>query len=109
MHGGRVRSDRRGWDRGAAFVRLPVVGKTAEARSGGHAGRTCHPVAGKRVLVVDDNRDAADSLGMFLKILGATVEVGFDGMVAMERLNGFGRGSCCSTSACRSRTVTKSR
>ena len=38
------------------------------------------------MLVVDDNRDAADSLEMILKILGAEVRVARDGLEALEAL-----------------------
>jgi CheY-like chemotaxis protein len=41
------------------------------------------------VLVVDDNRDAADSLGMILKLLGADVRVARDGSEALETLQGY--------------------
>ena len=37
----------------------------------------------KRILVVDDNRDAADSLGVLLKFLGADVKVAHDGREAL--------------------------
>jgi CheY-like chemotaxis protein len=38
-------------------------------------------------LVVDDNHDAADSLAMFLKFLGATVRVAYDGAAAIEMVD----------------------
>ena len=41
---------------------------------------------GRRVLVVDDNRDAADSLGMMLRYAGAEVRVEYDGLSALEAL-----------------------
>jgi CheY-like chemotaxis protein len=40
--------------------------------------------APKRILVVDDNRDAAESLGMLLKMLGAEVSVVHDGEAALR-------------------------
>jgi len=40
--------------------------------------------AARRILVVDDNRDAADSLGMVLQLLGAHVHVVSDGPSALE-------------------------
>lgn len=36
------------------------------------------------ILVVDDNQDAADSLGALFEILGATVVVAYDGKSALE-------------------------
>jgi CheY-like chemotaxis protein len=44
---------------------------------------------GLRVLVVDDNRDAADSLGMIYDMLGATVRVCYDGSAALAELGSF--------------------
>jgi len=41
---------------------------------------------GRRVLVVDDNRDAADSLGMMLRYAGAEVWVEYDGLSALEAM-----------------------
>lgn len=38
------------------------------------------------ILVVDDNQDAADSLGALFEILGATVVVAYDGESALEIL-----------------------
>jgi CheY-like chemotaxis protein len=43
----------------------------------------------RRVLVVDDNQDAADSLGMLLRFLGAEVSVAHDGRTALAALKTF--------------------
>jgi CheY-like chemotaxis protein len=42
-------------------------------------------IAGKRILVVDDNRDAAESLRMMLELLGADVRVAYNGRDAIAR------------------------
>lgn len=42
--------------------------------------------AGRRVLVADDNRDAADSLGMLLELDGHEVHLAYDGAAALETL-----------------------
>jgi two-component system, OmpR family, response regulator len=44
---------------------------------------------GLRVLVVDDNRDAADSLGIIYDMLGAAVRVCYDGTSALRELGTF--------------------
>jgi len=41
---------------------------------------------GRRILVVDDNRDTADSLAMMLRLQGSDVQVVYDGMAALEAL-----------------------
>ena len=46
-----------------------------------------------RILVVDDNRDSANSLAMLLKLLGHTVDTAHDGLEAVERAATF-RGGC---------------
>jgi CheY-like chemotaxis protein len=43
-----------------------------------------------RVLVVDDNRDAAESLGLLLGLLGAEVHVAHDGPGALEAFRAHG-------------------
>ena len=40
-----------------------------------------------RVLVVDDNRDLAEGLGMLLEHLGAEVRLAFDGSAALEEFD----------------------
>jgi CheY-like chemotaxis protein len=47
------------------------------------------PLHGRRILVVDDNHDAADSLEMFLKVLGAEVRTAYDGPSALDLLAAF--------------------
>src|SRR5262249_26231253 len=44
----------------------------------------------KRVLVVDDNRDAADSLAMLLKLKGHHVRLAYDGPAALVAATEFG-------------------
>jgi CheY-like chemotaxis protein len=41
-------------------------------------------VPGRRVLVVDDNRDAANSLAMLLELSGNRTEAAYDGLAAIE-------------------------
>ena len=46
-------------------------------------------MSSRRILVVDDNRDCADSLGMLLKFLGADVCTANDGLAALEALKTY--------------------
>ena len=92
MHGGSVSASSAGRGQGSEFVvRLPLSAtSTAAARpSAVDAGTPSTAGAGEppgalRVLVVDDNVDAARSLGMVLKMLGIEHEVCFDGPAALE-------------------------
>ena len=87
MHGGTVEARSEGIGRGSEFiVALPVIevgiGRAREA-----ATQKYFPQ--RRILIVDDNVDAADTLGDLLRILGATVEVVHSGREALEALRTF--------------------
>ena len=64
---------------------LPVWAAAPKPRKAGTAGRVPH----RRILVVDDNRDAADMLGELLGRLGATVKTAHDGRTALELMDTF--------------------
>ncbi|WP_373059775.1 ATP-binding protein [Gemmatimonas sp.] len=84
MHGGTVQAKSDGLGKGSEFVvRLPVVIATAEP----HAldGATEQPVGvSRRILVVDDNMDAADSLSDMLKLLGNDTRTASDGQAGVD-------------------------
>jgi two-component system OmpR family response regulator len=48
----------------------------------------------RRVLVVDDNKDAANSLACLLEMAGYTVETSFDGEAALKAAERFGPDAC---------------
>jgi CheY-like chemotaxis protein len=50
---------------------------------------TSPAVAPRRVLVVDDNHDAADSLGLLLELIGADVKVVYNGPDALKALETY--------------------
>jgi CheY-like chemotaxis protein len=85
MHGGDVAASSEGPGRGTEFVvRLPLVHATRSAGPG--AGRPQRaPARRRRVLVVDDNRDAADTLAELVELFGHDVEVAFDGPSAIAK------------------------
>lgn len=89
MHGGRIGASSEGKGRGATFrFTLPVVEGTAAAP--GAEARAARPEpaadgARARVLVADDNVDAAFSVAMMLEIDGYEVEVAHDGRRAIAR------------------------
>jgi signal transduction histidine kinase len=82
MHGGSLEAASAGPGQGAEFtLRLPLAAAPAERASGGSRPAD---MARKRILIVDDNRDAADSLRLILEALGAEVRVARDGREALE-------------------------
>ncbi len=90
LHGGTVEARSDGLGYGCEFVvRLPAPERSAELIC--LRPQSSHPSApiGQRILVVDDNRDAAESLGMLLRYLGAEVLVVNDGAAALRTLQSY--------------------
>ncbi|WP_317171791.1 CheR family methyltransferase [Spirosoma validum] len=84
LHGGRVEARSEGLGLGSEFLVylpvLPVVDPSIENTSIPVAS----PISGRRILVVDDNQDAADSFALLLELTGYTVEVCYSGQQALE-------------------------
>jgi PAS domain S-box-containing protein len=84
MHGGSVRAASAGPGQGAELVvRLPLVQEVAGDRE--VPPRATRAGRGRRVLVVDDCRDAAESLAELVEIFGHMVEVAYDGPSAIAK------------------------
>ena len=84
LHGGSVRAESAGKGRGAEFiVRLPLV--VADMKQGAASTGAERAAERRRVLVVDDNVDSADSLADIVKMLGHSIEVAYDGPSAIEK------------------------
>jgi two-component system, chemotaxis family, CheB/CheR fusion protein len=84
LHGGTVTAASAGPGRGAEFtVRLPVV-EPAHQTPDDRGAPVAAAALRRRVLVVDDNRDAADTLAELVRMLGHDAEVAFDGAAAIE-------------------------
>lgn len=90
MHRGTVEAHSEGPGTGSEFrVRLPVVAEPALTTPTQAAGDV-PPLATRRILLVDDNRDAADSLAMLLRMMGHDVHTAHDGMAALSAVTTFG-------------------
>jgi PAS domain S-box-containing protein len=88
-HGGTVRAESAGHGQGSLFtVELPAASAIAPPapvkRPSSPGQRVKH-----RVLVVDDNRDAAEMLAEMLGLKGHTAEVAFDGPTALGLAESF--------------------
>jgi two-component system CheB/CheR fusion protein len=84
LHGGTVEARSEGIGRGSQFVvRLPV--SATDAANDERVKDEAQPAnrGARRILVVDDNRDAADSLCMLLASRGHDVRAAYDGLEAV--------------------------
>ncbi len=87
LHGGRVVARSEGLGKGSTFsVHLPLEAHQVERPRKAAAPTTVRPV---RVLVVDDNRDAADSLKVLLESANQDVRTAYDGSAALEVARSF--------------------
>ena len=85
MHGGSIEARSEGEGRGSEFiVRLPVICEPAVAAP--RAETVSKSAAERRVLIVDDNRDSADSLAMLLEITGNKTFQAHDGVEALDAI-----------------------
>ena len=87
MHGGHVEARSEGPGKGSEFiVRLPMIsGAPVQA----NASAANPKRLARRVLIVDDNRDAADTLALLLTQLGATAHAVHSGEAALAALDKF--------------------
>lgn len=95
LHGGTATAASEGEGKGATFiVRLPISvaavshpAEAAEAAAGGeHGAQSAGPIAGLRILVVDDEADTRDLLTVLLAAEGARVEAAGSAQQALARL-----------------------
>ncbi len=86
MHGGTVAVHSDGPGRGSEFaVRLPLLpDEPAPARPGRQEPRAAPTAAPRRILVVDDNTDSAESLATLPRLLGNQVRTAPDGPCALD-------------------------
>ena len=107
LHGGHVTGSSEGRGRGSRFVvRLPAIAVSMAPSASEDASSDTAPHT--RVLVVDDNVDAADTLAQGVAVLGHEVRIAYDGPQAIAIAQAFDPSLCCSTSASPARTVTRS-
>ena len=86
MHDGTVEAHSAGLGHGSEFVvRLPVTHEAAQPQPKTPPHDACVTTTARRVLVVDDNRDAAESLAMFLKLSGHETHIAHDGLEAVDK------------------------
>jgi signal transduction histidine kinase len=90
LHGGTLEARSEGPGKGAQFiVRLPALGVEAPARLHPAAGGAARAARQRRVLVVDDNQDFANSLASVLQSMGHEVRVEHDGEAGLSAAQAF--------------------
>jgi CheY-like chemotaxis protein len=89
MHGGSIDATSNGEGQGSEFiVRLPILSKpTAVSQSTAEISPASPPR--RRILIVDDNEDSADSLAMLLEITGNKTYMAHDGLEAVEAIEKY--------------------
>ena len=84
MHGGSIEAKSDGEGQGSEFiVRLPVLIKPAVGPQG-RRDRTQLSTSQRRIVIVDDNKDSADSLAMLLELTGDQTFMAHDGVDAID-------------------------
>jgi CheY-like chemotaxis protein len=86
MHGGEVTAQSAGLGSGSEIVvKLPLVIEAVPAGTApAPASRDLTQIPARRILVVDDNVDAAESLAMLLEVCGHHTHMAHDGPAAIE-------------------------
>jgi PAS domain S-box-containing protein len=88
LHAGTVRAQSGGRGQGSEFiVVLPLPLERPALVASNAKPASTKPLRRLRVLVVDDNRDAAESLRLFLQALGQDSYAVFDGKTALEAVD----------------------
>lgn len=90
MHDGSIEAHSNGPDEGSEFVvRLPIFSPRQHEPSPRSDVPQPTGLSECRILVVDDNRDSADSLGMLLRLMGNDIRTAHDGLEAVELAETF--------------------
>jgi len=84
IHGGSVETKSEGLGKGSEFVvRLPVVIEASRPHESDREAEQ-HATSPHRILIVDDNRDGADSLSEILRLMGHDTRTAYDGQEGMD-------------------------
>jgi PAS domain S-box-containing protein len=87
MHGGRIEARSHGLDRGCEFeVSIPLIAERKEKSVPASDTAPGEHAKTRRVLIVEDNVDAAESLSMLLEFLGHEVRIEASGASALEAI-----------------------
>jgi signal transduction histidine kinase/ActR/RegA family two-component response regulator len=90
LHGGRIEATSAGVGKGSEFlVRLPILASVANAADSHAEEKSSRHVTRRRIVVVDDLADAADSLAIMLQTMGHDTRTAYDGVEAVQAVAAF--------------------
>ena len=89
LHGGTVQAESPGINRGATFTITLPQDPEAEVPVPKPLDEPATPIQSRRILVIDDNVDAAESLSMFLQLSGHTTKVAYSPSVGLKLAQEF--------------------
>ena len=90
MHGGTVEAKSAGPGKGSEFiVRLPALADASQPEASCIGDEPAATMPSLRILVVDDNRDGADSLSELLKLMGNDTRTAYDGQQGLDMAEAF--------------------
>jgi CheY-like chemotaxis protein/two-component sensor histidine kinase len=91
MHGGRIEAHSAGLGTGTEFVvRIPLLPSSRLPKQNeGHAHAAAAELRTRRVLIVDDNVDSAESMALLVRLWGHEVHVVHDATAALDRIDDF--------------------
>lgn len=89
LHDGTIEAHSAGLGQGSEFIiRLPILQVPLEQLPGTDELKRAR-LSGSRILVVDDNKDSADTLGMLLRLMGNEIRTAYDGLEAIQVAESF--------------------
>jgi CheY-like chemotaxis protein len=89
LHGGTIEAHSDGPGRGSEFaIRLPLA-PNASSEQPADAAQVQSVPPGRRIMIVDDNKDAGDALAMLLELAAHEVRVAYSGRVALALAQTF--------------------
>lgn len=85
LHGGTITAESAGVGQGASFiVKLPLAVVPKQEVTKSDQPKHVAPTHLAHILIVDDNRDAADSMAVLLRLKGHKIDVCYDGDAALQ-------------------------